>query len=135
MRETALMGSAPTNWTGSSSLRTYGASSPPRGEVVLAATARLRRPHRLLESLRRCQYDMGRTPAPLVVIGRRDVLSNNSWMHNLPVLAKGPMRCTALAIHRTRNAWACVAARWHACTATRLAGHAASTCWSNAARR
>jgi anaerobic selenocysteine-containing dehydrogenase len=33
---------------------------------------------------------------PLVVIGRRDVRSNNSWMHNLPVLAKGPFRCTAL---------------------------------------
>ena len=36
-------------------------------------------------------------PAPaLVVIGRRDVRSNNSWMHNLPTLAKGPQRCTAL---------------------------------------
>ncbi len=36
-------------------------------------------------------------PAPaLVVVGRRDVRSNNSWMHNLPTLAKGPERCTAL---------------------------------------
>jgi anaerobic selenocysteine-containing dehydrogenase len=36
-------------------------------------------------------------PAPdYVIIGRRDVRSNNSWMHNLPLLAKGPMRCTAL---------------------------------------
>jgi anaerobic selenocysteine-containing dehydrogenase len=34
--------------------------------------------------------------APMVVIGRRDVRSNNSWMHNLPLLAKGPFRCTAL---------------------------------------
>ena len=32
----------------------------------------------------------------LVVIGRRDVRSNNSWMHNLPTLAKGPFRGTAL---------------------------------------
>ena len=32
----------------------------------------------------------------LVIIGRRDVRTNNSWMHNLPVLAKGPFRCTAL---------------------------------------
>jgi anaerobic selenocysteine-containing dehydrogenase len=31
-----------------------------------------------------------------VVVGRRDVRSNNSWMHNLPTLAKGPYRCTAL---------------------------------------
>jgi len=32
----------------------------------------------------------------LVIIGRRDVRSNNSWMHNLPTLAKGPFRCTVL---------------------------------------
>ena len=32
----------------------------------------------------------------LVVIGRRQVRSNNSWMHNLPTLAKGPERCTLL---------------------------------------
>jgi anaerobic selenocysteine-containing dehydrogenase len=36
----------------------------------------------------------------LVIIGRRDVRSNNSWMHNLPTLAKGPMRCTLL-VHPT----------------------------------
>ena len=30
------------------------------------------------------------------VIGRRQVRSGNSWMHNLPILAKGPYRCTAL---------------------------------------
>ena len=28
------------------------------------------------------------------LIGRRDTRSGNSWMHNLPVLAKGPERCT-----------------------------------------
>ena len=34
-------------------------------------------------------------PAPdLALIGRRDLRSNNSWMHNLPLLAKGPERCT-----------------------------------------
>ena len=32
----------------------------------------------------------------MVIIGRRDVRSNNSWMHNLPTLAKGPERCTLL---------------------------------------
>ncbi|PTT83964.1 molybdopterin-binding oxidoreductase, partial [Pelomonas sp. HMWF004] len=35
------------------------------------------------------------TPA-FSLIGRRDVRSGNSWMHNLPVLAKGPERCTLL---------------------------------------
>jgi anaerobic selenocysteine-containing dehydrogenase len=33
---------------------------------------------------------------PFSLIGRRDTRSGNSWMHNLPVLAKGPERCTLL---------------------------------------
>jgi len=32
----------------------------------------------------------------LVLVGRRHLRSNNSWMHNLPALAKGPERCTLL---------------------------------------
>ncbi|MDN3922573.1 molybdopterin-dependent oxidoreductase [Roseateles violae] len=32
----------------------------------------------------------------MLLIGRRDMRSGNSWMHNLPVLAKGPERCTLL---------------------------------------
>jgi len=32
----------------------------------------------------------------MIVIGRRDLRSNNSWMHNLHTLAKGPERCLAL---------------------------------------
>ena len=32
----------------------------------------------------------------LLLIGRRDLRSGNSWMHNLPLLAKGPQRCTLL---------------------------------------
>ncbi len=35
-------------------------------------------------------------PPPLVVIGRRDLRSNNSWMHNSERLVKGPERCTLL---------------------------------------
>jgi anaerobic selenocysteine-containing dehydrogenase len=31
----------------------------------------------------------------MVLIGRRDVRSNNSWMHNLPKLVRGKQRCTA----------------------------------------
>jgi anaerobic selenocysteine-containing dehydrogenase len=61
----------------------------PSGRIELA-------PPSLLLDLQRAVADLG-TPVPaLVIIGRRDVRSNNSWMHNLPVLAKGPMRCTAL---------------------------------------
>jgi anaerobic selenocysteine-containing dehydrogenase len=32
----------------------------------------------------------------MMIVGRRDVRSDNSWMHNLPLLAKSLLRCTAL---------------------------------------
>jgi anaerobic selenocysteine-containing dehydrogenase len=35
-------------------------------------------------------------PPPFVLVGRRDLRSNNSWMHNLDVLVKGKERCTLL---------------------------------------
>jgi len=69
----------------------------PSGKVELA-------PALLIADLPRALQDLD-TPAPaLVVIGRRDVRSNNSWMHNLPVLAKGPERCTALMHPADANA-------------------------------
>ncbi len=37
----------------------------------------------------------GRRDHPFVLIGRRDLRSNNSWMHNVSVLVKGKPRCTA----------------------------------------
>ena len=65
----------------------------PSGRVELA-------PPLLLADLPRALADLA-TPAPdMVIIGRRDVRSNNSWMHNLPTLAKGPVRCTLL-LHPT----------------------------------
>jgi anaerobic selenocysteine-containing dehydrogenase len=36
----------------------------------------------------------GNGQRPLVLVGRRDLRSNNSWMHNLHVLVKGKPRCT-----------------------------------------
>lgn len=61
----------------------------PSGKVELA-------PPLLLQDLQRAAQDMRRPAPDLVIIGRRDVRTNNSWMHNLPTLAKGPFRCTAL---------------------------------------
>jgi anaerobic selenocysteine-containing dehydrogenase len=61
----------------------------PSGKIELA-------PPELLADLQRAVVDIARPADNLVIIGRRDVRSNNSWMHNLPILAKGPMRCTAL---------------------------------------
>ena len=61
----------------------------PSGKIELA-------PHALLDDLARALADLA-SPAPdLVIIGRRQLRSNNSWMHNLPALAKGRFRCTAL---------------------------------------
>jgi anaerobic selenocysteine-containing dehydrogenase len=31
----------------------------------------------------------------MVLVGRRQLRSNNSWMHNVPNLVRGPDRCTA----------------------------------------
>ncbi len=61
----------------------------PSGKVELA-------PPSLLQDLQRAVQDLRLLAPDLVIIGRRDVRTNNSWMHNLPVLAKGPFRCTAL---------------------------------------
>ena len=61
----------------------------PSGRIELA-------PPLLLADLPRALDDLARPVPEMVLIGRRDVRSNNSWMHNLPLLAKGPQRCTAL---------------------------------------
>jgi anaerobic selenocysteine-containing dehydrogenase len=45
-------------------------------------------PEMLIADLKRVGADMTRPAPELVVIGRRQLHSNNSWMHNLPVLAK-----------------------------------------------
>ena len=37
-----------------------------------------------------------RDPNRLVLVGRRQLRNMNSWLHNLPNLAKGPERCTLL---------------------------------------
>jgi anaerobic selenocysteine-containing dehydrogenase len=50
---------------------------------------------RLRRSLRR-----RRAEDALVLVGRRDLRSNNSWMHNLGVLVKGKERCT-IHVHPT----------------------------------
>jgi anaerobic selenocysteine-containing dehydrogenase len=44
--------------------------------------------------LRAAMEQFADTNGGLVLVGRRDLRSNNSWMHNLPVLVKGKARCT-----------------------------------------
>lgn len=54
-------------------------------------------PPLLLADLPRALARLGRPPPEgLVLIGRRHLRSNNSWMHNARRLVKGPARCTLL---------------------------------------
>ena len=56
-------------------------------------------PERLVADLPRLEDWLIEEPGPgLRLINRRDVRSMNSWLHNLPALAKGRDRCT-LQIH------------------------------------
>jgi anaerobic selenocysteine-containing dehydrogenase len=52
----------------------------------------------VLADLRRVDAEVERAAEGLLLIGRRHVRSNNSWMHNCPSLVKGPDR-TALLVH------------------------------------
>jgi anaerobic selenocysteine-containing dehydrogenase len=69
--------------------RLPGVLRTPSGKVELA-------PPPLLADLQAALAELQAPVPDLVVIGRREVRSNNSWMHNLPTLAKGPERCTLL---------------------------------------
>ena len=61
----------------------------PSGKIELA-------PQMLIDDLKRPAADLERPAPELVIVGRRQLHSNNSWMQNLPVLAKGAAQCTAL---------------------------------------
>jgi anaerobic selenocysteine-containing dehydrogenase len=47
-----------------------------------------------LERLEAALPSLRRAPGELVLIGRRQLRSNNSWLHNSARLVKGPRRCT-----------------------------------------
>ena len=64
----------------------------PSGKIELA-------PEAIVADLERLRTAMGRAHnGGMVLIGRRQLRSNNSWMHNLPALVKGKDRCT-LHVH------------------------------------
>ncbi len=65
----------------------------PSGRIELAPAPIVADVDRLYASLEHPAAD-----GELVLIGRRQLRSNNSWMHNLPVLVKGKPRCT-LQVH------------------------------------
>jgi anaerobic selenocysteine-containing dehydrogenase len=63
----------------------------PSGMVELA-------PEPLVADVARLRGALDRAPDEMVLVGRRDLRSNNSWMHNVEVLVKGKPRCT-LHVH------------------------------------
>ena len=67
----------------------------PNGRINLAPELIVKDIDRLL-----AERDQVRDTETMLLIGRRHVRSNNSWMHNLNVLIKGKDRCT-LMIHPT----------------------------------
>ena len=49
----------------------------------------------MLAELERLERELGSaSESALLLVGRREIRSNNSWMHNIPLSAKGPERCT-----------------------------------------
>ena len=71
--------------------RLPGVLRTPTGRIELA-------PQPLVTDAARLRDSLGRRADGFVLIGRRHLRSNNSWMHNLPALAGGTNRCT-LQIH------------------------------------
>jgi anaerobic selenocysteine-containing dehydrogenase len=63
----------------------------PSGKIELAPPPIVEDVERLHLSL---EKSMVRDDEQVLLIGRRDLRSNNSWMHNLHVLTKGKERCT-----------------------------------------
>ena len=53
-------------------------------------------PPSLVADVARLEASLARARPALALIGRREVRSNNSWMHNYPRLMKGGDRCTLL---------------------------------------
>ena len=83
----------------------------PSGTIELA-------PAPLVEDVARLRAALARAPDGMTLVGRRDLRSNNSWMHNLEVLVKGKPRCTlhvhpadAARLGLANGAWARVASR------------------------
>ncbi len=81
----------------------FGALEPRLPEILRTPSGAIELDHPvLIADLLRLERSMLEAAAaseqPLVLVGRRHLRSNNSWMHNIEVLVKGKPRCT-LHVH------------------------------------
>ena len=75
----------------------FGPMVPQVPEVLGTADGKIRlAPQYLLDDLPRLADRLDRAPDELVLVSRRHLRSNNSWLHNVGPLMKGRDRCTLL---------------------------------------
>lgn len=75
----------------------FGPMVPQLPDVLGTPDKKIRlAPQYLLDDLPRLAERLRRPPEPLLLVSRRHLRSNNSWMHNVPALMKGKDRCTLL---------------------------------------
>ncbi len=73
----------------------YGALRPRIPEVLRTPSGKIElAPPELIADVPRLQASLSADPDALLLVGRRHLRSNNSWMHNIRVLVKGKSRCT-----------------------------------------
>jgi anaerobic selenocysteine-containing dehydrogenase len=78
----------------------FGPMVPRVPEVLGTADQKIRlAPRYLLDDLPRLAERLDRAPDEMVLVSRRHLRSNNSWLHNVAPLMKGKDRCTLL-MHR-----------------------------------
>jgi anaerobic selenocysteine-containing dehydrogenase len=75
----------------------FGPMQPCLPDRLLNADQRVKlAPPAFIADLARLEAELTAPLAELVLIGRRQLRSNNSWMHNAPRLMRGPDRCTLM---------------------------------------
>jgi anaerobic selenocysteine-containing dehydrogenase len=75
----------------------FGPMVPQVPDVLGTADKKIRlAPQYLLDDLPRLAQRLDRAPDELVLVSRRHLRSNNSWLHNVGPLMKGKDRCTLL---------------------------------------
>jgi len=74
-----------------------GPLEPRLGEVLRTPSGRIELcPGHITRDLPRLRERLERSDPPLVLVSRRHLRSNNSWMHNVKSLVRGRERCTLL---------------------------------------